>query len=65
MAMDPNQTVKYIVGALLIIAGAALFYMNMPTYGMGLVALGLGVLGYSVGNTAGYKAGVAYKTSHL
>jgi hypothetical protein len=61
MSLEPSQAIKYVIGALLIIAGAALFVVQQPTYAFPLIALGLGILGYGAGLQAGYKRGVAVK----
>ena len=55
--MDIMTMAKYAVGALLIIAGVALIYVNKVTEGMTVIALGLGMLGYQLGERAGIKKG--------
>ena len=52
--IDTNTLIRYAVGALLIIAGAVLFYIGkynegLSVLGMGLAVLGVGTVGYALG----------------
>ena len=44
---DQQTLIRYGVGALLIIAGGVLYYMGYPQYGIGVAAIGAGLLGYT------------------
>ena len=59
--MDTITLVKYAIGALLILAGVALIYVGKVTEGMAVIALGLGLLGYQIGERQGIKKGMMVK----
>ena len=58
MSTESNVLLKYLIGSILIIADAALFYVGKPSEGMSIVAIGLGILGVgAIGYTYGYSKG--------
>jgi hypothetical protein len=56
--VDIMTLAKYAVGALLVIAGVLLIYIGKVSEGLTVIALGLGLLGYTVGEQRGYKKGL-------
>jgi len=57
--IDMITLAKYAVGALLIMAGVGLVYIGKTTEGLAVIAIGLGLLGYSIGERQGLKKGLA------
>ena len=51
---DTPTLMRYAVGSVVIIAGAALVYIGKPDYGLPIIVIGLGLFGYAVGYTRGF-----------